>query len=280
MNVSGSEFNAEGGRAGLEDHYEKWFQQIETDFRATSLNRLVLSLTPMGKVLDIGCGSGALSAELLRAGRNVISQDLSERMVAMCRNYLDRQGLDNSRVRHGSIDDIPEKQHFDAVISLDVIEHIEDDMKAVEKMRATLKPGGTLVLSVPAMSVLYGPKDVEVGHYRRYDKQQLIDVLSSGGFDIQSCRFWNVLGVLPVWISVLRGKRLDESMRYGQSVSKRALNAALRTWFRVVENPLSPPLGLTLLVTARPRRALFSATQRPVPPSPPGTLTRSISRKA
>lgn len=246
-------FDPDQGQAGLEDHYEQWFAHISSDFRATSLNRLVLELMPNGNVLDLGCGSGALSAELQRAGRTVTSQDVSERMVAMARRHLERQGLDATRVRLGTVEEIPPDERFDAVVALDVIEHIEDDLGAVECLRAALRAGGTLVLSVPALSWLYGPKDVAVGHFRRYDREGLLALLERGGFDVESCRYWNALGVLPVWLSNLRGKRLDESLRYSDSPAKRALNSALGAWFRVVENPLRPPVGMTLLVRARPR---------------------------
>ena len=63
------------GQIAIEDHLAGWFDHIDTDFRATSLNRLVLDLVPGGRILDIGCGSGALSAELLSAGHTVISPD-------------------------------------------------------------------------------------------------------------------------------------------------------------------------------------------------------------
>jgi SAM-dependent methyltransferase len=247
------EFDPEKGQAGLEDHYEQWFAHIASDFRATSLNRLVGEFIPQGRVLDLGCGNGALSAELQRAGREVTSQDVSERMVAMTRRHLERQGLDPSRVRLGTVEAIAERQHFDAVIALDVIEHIEDDLRAVECLRAALKPSGTLVLSVPALQWLYGPKDVAVGHFRRYDRDALLALLERGGIAVEGCRYWNALGILPVWLSNLRGKRLDESLRYSASPAKRALNSALGAWFRFVENPLRPPLGMTLLVHGRPR---------------------------
>ena len=242
------------GQIGLEDHYEQWFEHIASDFRATSLNELVLSLTPPGRVLDLGCGSGALSAELWRRGRKVVSQDMSERMVAMCERHLRAQGFGDAEVRLGGVETVSERGDFDAVVALDVIEHIDDDEAALVIMREALTPDGTLVLSVPAMSRLFGPKDVEVGHYRRYDREPLLEVVRRAGFEVQTCRFWNVLGVAPVWVSNLRNKRLDESVRYSRSRLSRALNSALRGWFRVVENPLRPPLGLTLLLTARPAR--------------------------
>ncbi|NBO94204.1 MAG: hypothetical protein EBV06_18125, partial [Planctomycetia bacterium] len=52
------------------------------------------------------------------------------------------------------------------------------------------------------------------------------------GFVVETCRYWNALGILPVWLSNLRGKRLDESLRYSESKAKRAMNAALGAWFR------------------------------------------------
>ncbi len=247
------QFDAAKGQEGLEEHYEQWFARVESDFRATSLNQLIVSLTPPGRVLDIGCGSGALSAELLAEGRDVTSQDLSERMVTMCKKLLEKRGLPQDKVRLGGVAEITERDHFDAVIALDVIEHIEDDVDAVSRMREALKPSGTLILSVPALSFLYGPKDVEVGHFRRYDRSKLVEVVTRAGFEVTSVRWWNVLGILPVWLSNLRGKRLDEGVRYGDSMGKRLLNGGLRLWFRAVENPIKPPLGMTLILTARPK---------------------------
>jgi SAM-dependent methyltransferase len=240
------------GQEGIEEHLERWFEHIDTDFRATNLNQLICALTPPGRVLDIGCGSGALSVTLLKHGRDVVSQDLSERMVAMCRAHQARHGLQGV-VRLGGVEEIPERHHFDAVVALDVIEHIEDDVGALRKMGAALTPHGTLVLSVPALSRLYGRKDEEVGHFRRYDRSDLRRVIQRAGFQVVSCRYWNLLGVMPVWISNLSGRRLDESVRYSRTPAKRVLNTVLSTWFRVVENPVPWPLGLTLIATARPR---------------------------
>jgi len=247
------EFDATKGQAGLEDHYEQWFAHIATDFRATSLNRLVLELVPNGHVLDIGCGSGALSAELHKSGRTVTSQDASERMVAMAKMHLERQGFPATEVRLGTVDSIEERATFDGIVALDVIEHIEDDLEAVTRLREALKPQGALVLSVPALTWLYGPKDVAVGHFRRYDKPALTTLLERAGFRVETCRYWNALGIAPVWLANLRGTRLDESLRYSSSPMKRALNTALGAWFRYVENPVPAPLGMTLLVRARPR---------------------------
>jgi SAM-dependent methyltransferase len=242
------------GQQGLEDHYSAWFEQIEKDFRGASLNQYIGSLVAPGRVLDMGCGSGGMSAELLRRGCDVVSQDVSEAMVTMCRRYLGREGLPSENVRLGGVDDIRETAVFDTVVSLDVIEHIEDDRRAMAIMRRAIKDTGRLILSVPALSRLYGPKDEQIGHYRRYDKAQLVELIEQSGFTIDAVRYWNLIGVLPVWLSVVRRKRLDESMRYeGRSAAQRALNAALRLWFTEVENRIAMPVGLTLIVEAHPK---------------------------
>ncbi|MBM4373927.1 MAG: class I SAM-dependent methyltransferase [Deltaproteobacteria bacterium] len=247
------DFDPTRGQEGLEDHYEQWFAHIASDFRATNLNRLVVDLVPRGLVLDIGCGSGALTAELIRSGREVVAQDASERMVALTERHLASLGLAARAIRLGTVESLAERGAFDGVVALDVIEHIEDDRAALETMRAALRPDGRLVLSVPALPWLYGPKDVAVGHYRRYDKTGLLGVLEQAGFEVLGARYWNALGVAPVWLMNRRGARLDESVRYSASPAKRALNTTLSAWFRYVENPLRPPLGMTLLVHARPR---------------------------
>jgi SAM-dependent methyltransferase len=244
---------ADAGQRGLEEHYAHYFGDLSRDFRAVSLSRLVASLTPPGRVLDVGCGSGATSEVLWRRGHQVVSMDPSDAMVAMCREHLGRAGLSTQHVRLGGVESISEQAAYDAVIALDVIEHIEDDLAALRHLRRALVPSGRLILSVPALSRLFGPKDVAVGHYRRYDRQPLCDLLARAGFAVERRRFWNALGVLPVWISVARGKRLSERVRYaGRSRAARVLNDALRIWFLVVENHIPSPIGLTLVVVARP----------------------------
>ena len=134
-----------------------------------------------------------------------------------------------------------------------MIEHIEDDHAALESVREALKPTGTLVLSVPALGALYGPKDVAVGHFRRYDRDQLVGLIERSGFRVVDLRWWNLVGVVPVWVSVRRGRRLSEDFRYSTSRRQRLVNEVLRRWFESVENRWRPPVGLTLLAIAHPR---------------------------
>lgn len=244
----------ERGQAGLVRHYTDWFPQIENDFRCSSLNRLVLPLIKPGRILDLGCGSGALTAELLRGGHEVVSLDPSAEMVAMCREHLARRGVSSSGVYEGGVESAPFFGAFDTIVCLDVLEHIADDRAALRLMHQALRTHGRLVISVPALSFLYGPKDEAVGHFRRYSRSGLLALLRESGFAADRVRYWNALGVLPVWFSVkVRKKRLAEQFRYDRSFVSRAKNSALRWWFFGIENHVRWPLGLTLVVVARRR---------------------------
>ena len=247
---------------GLVKHYALWFLLIESDFRGASLNRLVAGMVKPGRILDAGCGTGGLTAELLRRGHQVVSLDDSPEMIAMCRQHLSKQGLPSDQVRLAKVEELSNAGEFDTAICLDVIEHIEDDRQALANLRRCLKSDGRLILSVPALSSLYGPKDRAVGHYRRYDKRALLALLQGCGFAVERARYWNALGLLPVWASVkLFKKRLPEDFRYsGRSPLKQALNTALRLWFTGVENRIPWPLGLTLIVCARPSSISPSST--------------------
>jgi SAM-dependent methyltransferase len=245
--------DAAAGRQRLEHHYAAWFEQAAGDFRASNISRLVADMLPPGRVLDVGCGAGALLAELLRRGHDAAGCDASPEMVGMCRRYLGASGWPEADVRVGGVDDLPSDGRFDVAVALDVIEHIEDDVGALRCMRAAVCPGGRIIVSVPAISRLYGPKDVAIGHYRRYDRKDLVKAVEAAGLSVEAVRWWNAIGVAPVWLSVrVLRRRLNEDFRYAnRSRAKRVLNRLLATWFRSVENRISPPLGLTLLLEAR-----------------------------
>ena len=245
----------DGGQQALETHFDRWSENAEADFRTPNLERLVAESVPRGRVLDIGCGVGGLSSRLLRRGDEVVSQDMSESILDACRRSLAAQGLSDHGVRRGRIEDISPAERYDAITALDVIEHIDDDRAAVAAMTRVLAPEGRLVVTVPALSALYGPKDVAIGHYRRYDRAHLRDLLEGLGLEVEDLRFWNLLGVGPVWVTArLLRRRLDEGFRYGTpSAPKRALNRALGAWFRLVEHRLRPPLGVSLIAVARRR---------------------------
>ncbi len=228
---------------------------MSSDFRAANISRYVKkSLDQNQSVLDIGCGSCVLTHLLLKNGFDVTSSDNSLEMLEMAREFLREEGLPISKLFHLNIDECASKfgAKFDQVVCLDVIEHIDDDNAAVESIFSLIKPGGRLILSVPALSFLYGPKDERVGHYRRYDRRNLIELISSNKFKLDNIRYWNLIGV-PITVVALKilKTEVDESMRFSnRSLMKKIINKFLWYWFRFIENMIRPPFGLTLIVEA------------------------------
>jgi len=109
-----------------------------------------------------------------------------------------------------------------------------------------------MICAVPALSALYGKRDERIGHYRRYDREVLLQLIKSMGFSICAIRYWNSLGLLTVAIfEKILHREVYEKNRYSQSYLNRSLNALLDRWFGLVENRIHPPLGLTLIAVVR-----------------------------
>jgi SAM-dependent methyltransferase len=125
------------------------------------------------RVCDVGCGCGMMLAELAARGCDVAGIDASDKAVEYCA----RRGV---RVIRGLLPDdagrLPGR--FDAVLMLDVLEHIERDRAALESALALLKGGGVLILTVPAFAWLWGRHDERHGHVRRYDLASLRKLLA------------------------------------------------------------------------------------------------------
>jgi SAM-dependent methyltransferase len=221
----------------------------EQDFRNGNLIRLVESYVRGKDVLDIGCGSGRLLTHLMQDGfaPQGIEPDPELRELAGRMNP-DLNILAGGGERVGEF-----RNAFDTITIIDVLEHIEDDQRQLELMFNAIRPGGLLVVVVPAHGWLYGKRDKNVGHYRRYSRKMLLDRVHAAGFEIESSRFWNMLGVAPYWFSerILK-KELNTSLRTGteKGLIKRSVAGLLRVWFGQIENRFSFGFGLSVICLA------------------------------
>ncbi len=160
------------------------------------------------------------------------------------------------RVIPGSAEDIETliTAPVDCITMLDVLEHVADDVAQVKRTRAVLAAGGTFVIVVPAYQFLYGVRDKNMGHYRRYSTRSLEALLTKNGFIIKSMRYWNALGVVPYAISekVLQ-KPLQVRLREGEhsGLFSTLLHKVLHLWMRVFENKLSIGFGLSIICVAK-----------------------------
>jgi SAM-dependent methyltransferase len=208
-------------------------------------------------ILEVGCGQGALATRLAQRYR-YLGVEPDQASFAVARQRLARTG--RGEVRNISFHQLGDEQ-FDLVCAFEVLEHIENDAAAVKEWATRLRAGGWLLLSVPAYQSRYGPADELVGHFRRYDPDVIMALLSGCGFSqIQVRHYGAPLGYLLETARNLIGKR-----RLGRAAPA---SVAERT---AGSGRLLQPSGLTGVVN-RYGTAPFRLAQRAFPRSGTGLV--------
>jgi SAM-dependent methyltransferase len=152
--------------------------------------RIVARLQPES-IVELGCGLGAVGVRLARvAPYTAVEPDLDSYRIARSRVGA------NGTVIHGDHTCLP-RTGYDLVCAFEVLEHIDDDATAAEQWLALARPGGHLLVSVPADPHRFGPSDVLVGHYRRYTADDLRSRLyEAGAVDVSVRHYGWPLGYL------------------------------------------------------------------------------------
>jgi SAM-dependent methyltransferase len=137
---------------------------------------------PPGDLLEVGCGAGLLLHEFARRGFRCAALEPSAEALRLARTLAREAGL-----AIGFHDAPPPgwRQAFDAVLALDVLEHVADDRAALSAWAGWLRPGGRLVLSVPAHPRLWTAGDEWAGHFRRYERAGLERLVGEAGLEIE-----------------------------------------------------------------------------------------------
>jgi SAM-dependent methyltransferase len=222
----------DGQRETLDDlsgaiHYNKWIYEM---------------LRPhLGKrILEIGCGTGNLTRDFAEHGK-VLAVDVHEGYLGQARQRL--KGFKQVSFRKINLENqLPSLKPFgaDTIVCVNVLEHLKDDHRVLTRCLELLKPGGKLLLFVPALQSLFGSMDKSYGHFRRYSRGRLEHKVAAAGFEVEYCRYLNLLGVLGWWFNgkILRRKIVPRSqiMLYDRVVS----------FTSKVERFLPKPLGLSL----------------------------------
>jgi SAM-dependent methyltransferase len=166
------------------------------------------------RVVEIGCGVGNFT-EMLLDRDLVIALDIEPACVDRLKERY--PGRDNLCALACNAEGPAFRRlasyQADSCVCLNVLEHIEDDLGALEGMRSILSPGGVAVLIVPAFPALYGPIDGNLGHYRRYTRASISRVAAQAGFRIKKARYVNTLGFFGWWVNAHVLKREAQSAR-------------------------------------------------------------------
>ena len=165
-------------------------------------------------ILDVGCGTGANLKMLARFGR-AEGVDISQQAVSFCRE----RGLEC--VKLGAVEQLPyENESFDLVTALDVIEHLDDDVAGLREIHRVLRPGGFVLIFVPAFMFLWGVQDDVSNHRRRYTLTSMLNAIRAAGFSVEQASYANVSFFFPVLAvrTLMRWFGLRAETEYGINI--------------------------------------------------------------
>ena len=212
-----------------------------------------IDLPQDGTILEAGCGTGGNLATLARRGH-----------ITAFDPHIDALAFAQSRhpnvdIRQGALpSELPyDKGSFDLVAALDVLEHVEDDRSSAHALVDLVRPGGWLLVTVPAHQALWGSHDRRLHHRRRYGKRQLLDLFAECDVDLVRLTPFNIV-LSPVAMIYRVGERsLGFDLGNQERLLPWPMNAALGALFRLesllVRRGVPLPFGLSYAAIYRRR---------------------------
>ena len=235
----------------LERHH--WWFRVREKILRDQLRKVIPGNNP--RILNVGAATGRTS-EMLSDFGDVVSLEYDEHCCDFLRAETD---ID---VIQGSVLDLPfEDQQFDVVCAFDVIEHVEDDWRAMQELQRVCKYEGILCVTVPAFMQLWSHHDVVNHHYRRYRLPELLSLLLPESYELIKCTYFNTF-LFPPILAFRTMSRMLAWRRNGKTagsdfsiVPRRSLLNGLFYLIFSLERPWlfrgRFPFGVSLLVLCR-----------------------------
>ena len=222
-----------------------WFQ-----WRFRVIERLLPAEGPPGPVLEVGCGNGVARSQIEeRYGCPVDGCDVN--LVALRRALPGKGKLYFYDIHQQRAE---WQGFFSMLILLDTLEHIDEPDGFLRSVAYHLKPGGLVLINVPALQSLYSRYDEAAGHVNRYNVAALRNELQAAGFSIVRHAYWGFT-LLPVALArkcLLRFASRERTIQQGFQPGSRLVDAFLRTLMRVeCGSHLPVPIGTSLVALAR-----------------------------
>jgi SAM-dependent methyltransferase len=222
-----------------------WWWRARESFVLSWIERLH-QRSACARILDVGCGDGLFFDKLERFGR-VDGLEPDAALVNDPRWH--------SRIRADSLgSDFQGTGDYDLVLLLDVLEHIADESGALRAASSALRPGGYLLMTVPALPWLWSRHDEANAHYRRYGSRGLRGVLTASGFQVEAVRYFYAWTVLPLLLRKWLAPAGRGEGDYEVAIPPAAINAGLTALSRcehAVGRFVRWPVGTSLLAIAR-----------------------------
>lgn len=225
----------------LEDRH--WWFRGRRRFVWGLLRRAGVAAAP--RILDAGCGTGRNMVEFGRLGE-AEGVDFSEDAVAFCRE----RGL--QRVRQARLEELPfADDSFDLLLATDVIEHVEDDRRALAELRRVAAPDARLVITVPAYNWLWSQHDDAHQHRRRYTMRRLRGSVSATGWEpVVSSYYYSAVLPAVAGVRALRKLRPRQNGRSDLALTppwiNRVLELPVRAEATLVERGGRLPAGVSV----------------------------------
>jgi 2-polyprenyl-3-methyl-5-hydroxy-6-metoxy-1,4-benzoquinol methylase len=244
------QFNDVAGTESEESHYHERLVEsyaLEDQRRMSAAKNYFawqarLVLPHLGRrVLEVGCGIGNFTGNLLDRELVVAIDSDPDGIAHLSNRYINCSNLHALVVEAGQVKSLAAFE-FDSAVCLNVLEHIADDVQVLREIAQTLKPGGVLVLLVPAFSTLTGPIDRNLGHFRRYSRSLLMRRAIDTGFAIRGIRYVNAAGFFGWWWNARVLRREAQSTVQIAFFDRFVVPVASR-----VEAFVHPPFGQSIL---------------------------------
>ncbi len=222
--------------------------------RRRFIQSVLSSFDPGRKVLEVGCGTGANYPVLSETGRYLVGLDLSDEALSYAPH--------DPRVKGDGVNMPFQDGTFDLVVALDVLEHVVDDGALARELRRVTRPGGRVLVFVPAFSFLWGVQDELSHHVRRYTRKTLLNVLRCGGLEAERISYFNTWLFLPIlcvrFFQRMKSRfhdRLDGCVRSENEYTPAWLDGPLAALLRseaLAYRYMDLPIGVSLVVLTEP----------------------------
>ena len=206
-----------------------------------------------GPAADAGAGAGHFSALLAeRVSPLLLLEGGTDNLQVLRQRFAGNPAVTVADCDLERCRDLLREHAVRSIFTLDVLEHLPDDVAVLRQFHDALPPGGRVYIKVPALPWLYGPVDEASGHYRRYTKSSLRKAVEAAGFRVETCRYMNLAGVPPYFLKSRILKRQENFSRTFTPTQIERIRKVMPA-LKLADRLTGPPLGLSVTcIASRP----------------------------
>ena len=240
-------------RSFLDDYFkmerEHWWFRVREGIILDQFRSMIYKAKPLN-ILNVGAATGR-SSEMLESFGQIQSIEYDQPSYQFCRDVL------KMKIDQGSITELPYPDNaYDCVCAFDVVEHVEDHQKAISELFRVCKPGGKIFITVPAFMSLWSNHDVVNHHFRRYRKQQMLDLFSANGGRLLRTTYFNFFLFMPIFMvrsvqRIFSRKKQEELKPDNDMIESGLINTIFQSIFsfeRSLLKKMNFPFGVSLML--------------------------------